>query len=56
MVTADGMPLVWLQHAAGQRKAGRVYGPDLFLALCEQTAVTTCVTISSAARRALPKS
>ncbi len=38
MVTADGMPLVWLQHAAGQREAGRVYGPDLFLALCEQTA------------------
>lgn len=38
MVTADGMPLVWLQRAAGHSEAGRVYGPDLFLALCEQTA------------------
>ncbi|MCC6803525.1 MAG: WecB/TagA/CpsF family glycosyltransferase [Anaerolineae bacterium] len=38
MVTADGMPLVWLQRSGGHSDAGRVYGPDLFLALCEQTA------------------
>ena len=34
LATPDGMPLVWL----GQRKGlsvGRVYGPDLMLALCE---------------------
>lgn len=38
MVTADGMPLVWLQRAEGFHDAGRVYGPDLLLALCELTA------------------
>ncbi len=37
MVAADGMPLVWLERAAGYRQAERVYGPDLFLALCAQT-------------------
>lgn len=33
MVTADGMPLVWLQRRAGFA-AERVYGPDLMLRLC----------------------
>src|SRR5271156_1223316 len=29
--TPDGMPLVWL----GPRGVGRVYGPDLMLAVCD---------------------
>ncbi len=37
MVTADGMPLVWLQHQRGFDYAERVYGPDILLALCERT-------------------
>lgn len=35
MVTADGMPLVWLQRAAGYTDAERVYGPDVLLQLCK---------------------
>jgi N-acetylglucosaminyldiphosphoundecaprenol N-acetyl-beta-D-mannosaminyltransferase len=36
MVTADGMPIVWLQRRLGQPDAERVYGPDLTLALCQR--------------------
>ena len=35
--TPDGMPLVWLNHWYGHRTAGRVYGPDLMLALCDRS-------------------
>lgn len=35
MVTADGMPIVWLQRRLGAPNAERVYGPDIMLALCE---------------------
>lgn len=38
MVTADGLPLVWLQRLRGMQPAERVYGPDVTLALCERTA------------------
>ncbi len=38
LVTPDGMPLVWLSRRAGHRHVGRVYGPDLVLALCERSA------------------
>ncbi len=38
MIAADGMPLVWVQQRRGQAEAERVYGPDMLLALCEQTA------------------
>ncbi len=38
MVTADGVPVVWVQRLRGHRKAGRVYGPDLMLTVCEKTA------------------
>ncbi len=38
MVTADGMPVVWVQRRWGCRDAERVYGPDVMLALCERTA------------------
>lgn len=40
MVTADGMPIVWLQRRHGFPDAERVYGPDLMLALCAATANT----------------
>lgn len=40
MVTADGMPIVWLQRRLGIPSAERVYGPDVLLALCEATANT----------------
>ncbi len=35
--TPDGMPLVWLSRWHGFPRTGRVYGPDLMLALCERT-------------------
>jgi N-acetylglucosaminyldiphosphoundecaprenol N-acetyl-beta-D-mannosaminyltransferase len=34
LTTPDGMPLVWLCRHKGYRHVGRVYGPDLLLALC----------------------
>jgi N-acetylglucosaminyldiphosphoundecaprenol N-acetyl-beta-D-mannosaminyltransferase len=34
--TPDGMPLVWLSRYGGYPAAGRVYGPDLMLALVER--------------------
>ena len=34
LVTPDGMPVVWLLKAHGHPEVGRVYGPDLMLALC----------------------
>lgn len=37
LATPDGMPLVWLNHFHGFRKTTRVYGPDLMLALCEDS-------------------
>jgi N-acetylglucosaminyldiphosphoundecaprenol N-acetyl-beta-D-mannosaminyltransferase len=36
LATPDGMPLVWLSQLHGYRDAGRVYGPDLMLALCDR--------------------
>ncbi len=36
LIAPDGMPLVWLLRALGHPRAGRVYGPDLLLAACEQ--------------------
>lgn len=38
--TPDGMPLVWLSRLHGYRSAGRVYGPDLMLAVCNRTQAT----------------
>ena len=37
MVTPDGMPLVWLSRMRGFSSVDRVYGPDLMLAVCEQS-------------------
>jgi N-acetylglucosaminyldiphosphoundecaprenol N-acetyl-beta-D-mannosaminyltransferase len=36
LVVPDGMPLVWLLKLGGHVGAGRVYGPDLMLALLER--------------------
>jgi N-acetylglucosaminyldiphosphoundecaprenol N-acetyl-beta-D-mannosaminyltransferase len=38
LVVPDGMPLVWLGRRVGCHVPRRVYGPDLMLAFCEQTA------------------
>jgi N-acetylglucosaminyldiphosphoundecaprenol N-acetyl-beta-D-mannosaminyltransferase len=38
LTTPDGMPLVWLGRRAGASQMGRVYGPDLMLAVCEVAA------------------
>ncbi|MBA3871033.1 MAG: WecB/TagA/CpsF family glycosyltransferase [Anaerolineae bacterium] len=40
MVTADGMPVVWVQRRRGNPQAERVYGPDVMEALLAQTATT----------------
>ena len=37
MVTPDGMPMVWLGRQRGFEFIGRVYGPDLMLAVCERS-------------------
>ena len=37
MVTPDGMPLVWLAHAKGQKHVRRVYGPDLMLEVFKES-------------------
>lgn len=36
LVTPDGIPLVWELRRQGHAEAGRVYGPDLMLALIER--------------------
>src|SRR6184192_1084186 len=38
LVVPDGMPLVWLGRRRGHVLPRRVYGPDLLLAFCEETA------------------
>lgn len=40
LVTPDGMPLVWELRRRGHADAGRVYGPDLMLALFERGQAT----------------
>jgi N-acetylglucosaminyldiphosphoundecaprenol N-acetyl-beta-D-mannosaminyltransferase len=36
MVTPDGMPVVWVARWSGHPHVGRVYGPDLMLAVLER--------------------
>ena len=38
LVVPDGMPLVWLSRIRGRPLARRVYGPELMLEVCRQTA------------------
>jgi N-acetylglucosaminyldiphosphoundecaprenol N-acetyl-beta-D-mannosaminyltransferase len=42
LVAPDGMPLVWLGRRQGHPLRTRVYGPDLLLAFCEQSAGRGC--------------
>lgn len=35
LVVPDGMPLVWIGRLLGKNMTERIYGPDLFLALCK---------------------
>jgi N-acetylglucosaminyldiphosphoundecaprenol N-acetyl-beta-D-mannosaminyltransferase len=35
LCTPDGMPLVWIGRLRGQKQMGRVYGPDLMLAVLQ---------------------
>lgn len=37
LTTPDGMSIVWLLRLRGFRRAARVYGPDLLLAVCERS-------------------
>jgi N-acetylglucosaminyldiphosphoundecaprenol N-acetyl-beta-D-mannosaminyltransferase len=37
LTTPDGMAIVWLLKIAGYKDVGRVYGPDLMLAVCEES-------------------
>jgi N-acetylglucosaminyldiphosphoundecaprenol N-acetyl-beta-D-mannosaminyltransferase len=41
LVTADGMPLVWMLRGLGARPASRVYGPDLTIAVLRQAEATS---------------
>ena len=38
LVVPDGMPLVWLSRIRGHSLKRRVYGPELMLSFCDQTA------------------
>lgn len=40
LTTPDGMPIVWWLRWHGQRHVSRVYGPDLMLAVCQQSLET----------------
>ena len=40
LITPDGMPLVWLGWHHGHHNVDRVYGPDLMLEVCADTADT----------------
>ena len=40
LCTPDGMPLVWVGRLQGQKHMGRVYGPDLMLAVLELSQTT----------------
>src|SRR4051794_398020 len=37
MVTPDGMPMGWMNRLAGNSHVTRVYGPDLMLAVCDES-------------------
>ncbi len=38
LATPDGMPTVWIGKSRGFKDMGRVYGPDLMLAVCALSA------------------
>ena len=60
LTVPDGMPTVWMGREQGFMHMGRVYGPDLMLALCAATSgVDGCSMLvdedSSAGKRAEPE-
>jgi N-acetylglucosaminyldiphosphoundecaprenol N-acetyl-beta-D-mannosaminyltransferase len=42
LCTPDGMPMVWVGKANGQREMTRVYGPDLMLDICKWSETNPC--------------
>jgi N-acetylglucosaminyldiphosphoundecaprenol N-acetyl-beta-D-mannosaminyltransferase len=42
LVVADGMPVIWLGRLRGHSLSRRVYGPELMLRFCEETALGGC--------------
>src|SRR5487761_924119 len=42
LVVPDGMPLVWVGRLRGKKLARRVYGPELMMTFCRQTASLGC--------------
>jgi N-acetylglucosaminyldiphosphoundecaprenol N-acetyl-beta-D-mannosaminyltransferase len=42
LCTPDGMPMVWMGRLRGHSEMGRVYGPDLMLAVCEWSRTRPC--------------
>jgi N-acetylglucosaminyldiphosphoundecaprenol N-acetyl-beta-D-mannosaminyltransferase len=42
LVVPDGMPLVWIGRLRGHALRRRVYGPELMLTFCQETASTGC--------------
>jgi N-acetylglucosaminyldiphosphoundecaprenol N-acetyl-beta-D-mannosaminyltransferase len=42
LVVPDGMPLVWIGRARGQRLRRRVYGPELMRTFCRETGAAGC--------------
>lgn len=42
LCTPDGMPMVWMGKANGQREMTRVYGPDLMLDICAWSETNSC--------------
>jgi N-acetylglucosaminyldiphosphoundecaprenol N-acetyl-beta-D-mannosaminyltransferase len=42
LCTPDGMPMVWMGRIDGYRDMGRVYGPDLMLAVCQWSETSGC--------------
>ena len=42
LVVPDGMPLVWIGRWRGKSLQRRVYGPELMLSFCRETAPTGC--------------
>ena len=42
LVVPDGMPLVWISRLRGEALRRRVYGPELMLTFCKETAAAGC--------------
>ena len=41
LTTPDGMPLVWILQRLGHKNVDRVYGPDLFEAVCQLSSINS---------------